>query len=549
MMFKRFLFLCVAMVLVLTGCNEPVYNQTEQNAADVKQRIEEARNKADNLGKPIPSLVVNEGVYVDKTPINLAKEPAWLKNRIIVRGDQLPFSFYSRTMANAGDRNVLTHYQFGLDQSTKVTMNYTGTVQGALDQLAAKTGYVYNVNGHQIYWQAFVTKTFDIAFMPGSSTYMVGNGGGGSGGGGGGGSGGGASAGGASASSSAGGSTTSVASSTASSQYSSMSGQLSVWKDLEDSIKQLLSSEGKVMVSQATTSVTVRDRPSNVTLVSKFIANLNNNLSKQVLVKIQVLQVSLESDYDYGINWNLVQTAFSGGTYKLVASNGTPISISSVTGLTGGAATVGLDNPGMTGSPATRLTGVISLINALKQQGKVSVVTEPRVLCQNNQVSQISIVDQQTYLASVQTTSLSGSSTGGASITSQITPGTVITGFTLYVLPKILGDKVYMQVNADLSTNLGLQTITSNGAALSPNSTPPAGTSIIQAPHVQDKQFNQRSVIASGDTLILSGFRQVSNQTGASQLLDSQALGGKGAQQVNTETIVLITPIILHGFA
>jgi hypothetical protein len=62
------------------------------------------------------------------------------------------------------------------------------------------------------------------------------------------------------------------------------------------------------------------------------------------------------------------------------------------------------------------------------------------------------------------------------------------------------------------------------------------------------KQFNQRSVIGSGDTLILAGFREVKNESGAMQLFNSQALGGKGAKQQIIETIVLITPIILHGF-
>jgi hypothetical protein len=68
-------------------------------------------------------------------------------------------------------------------------------------------------------------------------------------------------------------------------------------------------------------------------------------------------------------------------------------------------------------------------------------------------------------------------------------------------------------------------------------------------PNVTQKQFNQRSVIASGSTLILAGFKQVQNQTGAMQLLDSQALGGKAATQSNSETIILITPIILNGLA
>lgn len=111
-----------------------------------------------------------------------------------------------------------------------------------------------------------------------------------------------------------------------------------------------------------------------------------------------------------------------------------------------------------------------------------------------------------------------------------------------------MGHKVYMQVNADISQNLGIVNIASNGASVS-QLTANSQVSIIQVPHISQKQFNQRSVVKSGDTLILSGFKQISNTAGASQMLGSDALGGKSAQQYNTETIVLITPIILPGIA
>ncbi len=536
MFYQRILLICLSTIIFLSGCNQSVYNQAEANVADITQRQTEAHAKMVSATTPNPTLLMNQGLYVDRTPISLARQPLWLTNRVVLRGEQLPFSYYSRIILNGGGHNILIHYQSGLNDKVMLSMNYSGTVKGALDMLAAKTGYVYAVNCNDVYWQAFMTRTFDIAFMPGSSDYMMGK----------------ASTGAAgSAGSGGGGSVTTITGTiddSASSQYSNLKGTLSVWRDLETSIKQLLSPDGKVVVSEATTSVTVRDRPSNVSLISKFISNVNNNLSKQVLVKIEILQVTLESDFNFGINWDIVQRAFNNGTYQLVSNNGSPIALSSVTSLTG------LSSPTIAGINNSHVlagtgTGVLTLVNALQMQGKVSVVTQPQVLCQNNQVSQIRIIDQQGYLASVQTTALAGSTPNGSSITSQITPGAVVTGLTLYVLPKILGNRVYLQVNADLSNNLGLTTISSNGQTVTTTNPNTAGSSAIQVPHVQQKQFNQRSVIASGDTLILAGFRQTNNTLGAQQLFDSQTLGGKTAQQVNTETVVLITPIILRGFA
>lgn len=539
MLYRRILsalILCSTILVFLTACNPAVYNQAEANIADVTQRNADAKARMVEAEKPTPTLVVNNGLYVDKTPISLARQPSWLRNRVILRGDQLPFSFFARTVVNDGSRNVLIHYQNGLDDKALISMNYSGTIKGALDMLAAKTGYIYFVNGNDVYWNAFVTKTFDIAFMPGASDYMMGvqaSGG---------------SAGGAAASGGAPGAPSTILQDPSANQYSNLKGTLSIWKDLEASVKQLMSSEGKVMVSEATTSVTVRDRPANVNLIARYINNLNNNLSKQVFVKIEILTVTLENDFNFGINWNIVQRAFKHGTYQLVSNNGAPIAIQSATNLSpGGVAITGLNSLNM--NTAGEL-GTQALINALQQQGKVSIVSQPQVLCQNNQVSEIRLTNQDTYLASVQTTSLAGGSgtSGSASVTSQITPGTVVTGLTLYVLPKIFGNRVYLQVNADLSNSTGLQTITSNGS--NAGQLPiPSGTSIIQAPHTQQKHFNQRSVVGSGDTLILAGFKQVTNLAGAQQMLNSQTLGGKSAQEVSTETIVLITPFILHGIA
>ena len=469
-------------------------------------------------------MLVDQGLYVDKTPISLSRDPEWLKKPIIMHGAQLPFSYYARTVVGNTGKGIIIHYQEGLDATTLTSMSYSGTVKGALDVLAAKGGYVYTVNGNNIYWQAFITKTFDVAFMPGASDYMMGKSGGGGGGGGGG---------------AAGGAATGIIDDSAASQYSSMKGSLSVWKDLEETIKQLVSPDGKVIVSQATTSVTVRDKPANQAIIGHYIKNLNNTQAKQVLVKVEILEVSLNSAFNYGIDWSIVEHAFGGSNLSLNANYGTPVSI---TPLSGGTTppTFGLANAG---AVAGTSSGINLLINALKQQGRVAVVTEPRVVCLNNQVSAIRIVSQNGYLASVQNTSFGGgSSTGnstGNSVTSQITPGTLVTGLTLYVLPKIVDNKIFLQVNADLSNSLGFADISSGGA------TP----TTIQVPNVTQKQFNQRSVIGSGDTLILAGFKQVQNQTGAMQLLDSQALGGKAATQANAETIILITPIILNGTA
>lgn len=544
-MFQKWLLLFLPTLLVLSACNSPVYNQTEANVADVKLRAQAARLRSDMSAKTPPALLVNRGLYVDTTPISLYHDPSWLNNHIVIRGDQLPFSYYSRTIGQGAGNNVLTKYQTGLDAAVTVSMSYSGTLRGALDLLAAKTGYVYSVRGKSIYWQSIITKTFDIAFMPGDTDYLMGNK-----------SGGGTTS--AQGSQSAGGPsqvTNYTTSDSSSDEFSSLKGTLSIWKDLDATISQMLSPQGKVMVSQSTTSVTVRDHPTNVQLVGQYIRNINHNLSKQVLVKVQVLEVQLQNDYEFGINWQIIASAFHNSAFVINGAYGTPVSITSLTpqaallasstalGQVGSATAPGIPQIGFQGNG--KIPSYTILLNALSQQGKTSTVSEPRVVCLNNQVSVIRIVTSEGYLASVQNTSLASTGAGSTNVgvgtvTSQLTPGTVITGLTLYILPKILNNNVYLQVNADLSTRGAFLDIFSGSGT--------SGTKI-QVPNVTEKHFNQRSVIKSGDTLILAGFRAVSNTANANQFLQSQALGGKGSTQNNRETVILITPIILPGSA
>lgn len=531
-MAKRWLVLFLTTLFTVVACHSPVYNQTEANAADVKIRASDARRKAVRDALPAPALVVNPGLYVDTTPISLARMPSWMSSPVVMRGDQLPFSYYTRTIASGAGRNVLVEYQPDLDPSVNFSMSYTGTIKGALDLIASKTGYVYVVNGRKIYWKSMITRTFDVAFMPGTSDYLMGNSSGTSG-------------------------TTQASSSTAgtvanyvnsdysSSEFSSLKGTLSIWDDLKNTLTALKSPGGQVVVSQSTTTVTVRDKPTNVAMMEKYIKELNHKLGKQVLVKIQVLDVQLENDFTFGINWMLIAKALTNSNFVLNANYGTPVSITPFTPQPGQADATATILPQFGTVPVLNSSGVPKipsygvLFNALNQQGKTSVVTEPQAVCMNNQVSVIRSVSSQSYVASVQNTALAGTGTSGAggttnigTVTSQITPGTVITGTTVYILPKIMGDKVYLQVNADLST---LNSITQLGT----------GTNILQNPNVTLKHFNQRSVIRSGDTLVLSGYRQLRNVANANQFITSQALGGKGSQMQNFETIILITPFIL----
>ena len=57
MFYKKFALCIFTITLLLSGCNSPVYNQTEGNVADASIRAKEALKKSDISARPIPVVI------------------------------------------------------------------------------------------------------------------------------------------------------------------------------------------------------------------------------------------------------------------------------------------------------------------------------------------------------------------------------------------------------------------------------------------------------------------------------------------------------------
>ncbi|MGB6976786.1 MAG: hypothetical protein WBE18_04955 [Gammaproteobacteria bacterium] len=464
-----------------------------------------------------PDVEVKSGYYVSPEAIDLQDpQSAWLGKKINVQAQELPLDFVlSRILRNTG-ANV--NFQTGMNSTIPINFSYRGTIKGALDRIASMNNIAYRIKGKQIYWEEFVTRTYDVSFMPGTSSYSVGK----------------TSSGSSGSSGSTAASGTVVNSQLGSDEYSNLQGQLSVWKDLTAALHELKSPQGKVVVSESTTTITVYDRPSNVAAITNFINQLNRSLSRQVMLQVQVLDITLNKNFELGIDWNAAQH-YLNTTFNEKASLATATNVSGV--ITNGSSTTALATLGI-GS-----TNFNSLITALGQQGRVSIVTQPRVVTMNNQVAEVLITRDTAYLQSVSTTITGTSGTA----TTSLTPGVVTDGLTLHLLPKIQGTKVYLEISVALVNLASLNTINNKGvAANTPDNT--ADFEQIQIPTLTQKQFNQRTVISSGSTLVITGFQQISNQNSRAQFFGIQLLGGRGAEKQTTQTIVLITPTILGAY-
>ncbi|POR10871.1 PilN family type IVB pilus formation outer membrane protein [Diaphorobacter sp. LR2014-1] len=405
-----------------------------------------------------------------------------------------------------------TTSQMALNSAHYAPISYSGNLSGFMDILAARYGLFWEPDSNNGI-TLFKTKTqsFRLAALPGDSSMssIVGTQSTSSGSGGGGGSAGGA----------AGGAQSVSTSSASAEQRSGIKFDgLSVWKGIEESLKAMLSIEGKVVVTPATGTVTVDDTPPVLEKVAAFIKDQNSALKRQVLLNVRVLTVELNDSDSYGINWDMV--------YKNI-STGAGVALQSVSGLAAGNSSLAFNIVRTNGL----WDGTKVMLEALSKQGRVSQVTSASIVTINNQPAPLQVGRQRSYLASSTTTI----GTAGSGNTTTLQPGVISTGFSMSVLPHILdSEKLMLQYSADISALVGIATVTS-------------GQSSIQTPEVDTRNFLQRVLMNNGETLVLTGFEQFGANGGKQGIgsPDNVLLGGSvsGSQSKNM-IVVLIQPVM-----
>jgi len=376
-----------------------------------------------------------------------------------------------------------------------------GDLRGLLDAASARFGVSWKyANGAAIPGDS----TLNANVVSGSSTDGSGSSGS---------SGGGAST--------AGGSTSTISSANTSNTV--MNSQLSVFSSIQASLKSMLSPYGSAVSSPATGSITVTDTPDVLDRVAAFMDGQNHTLSKQVLINVTVLSVTLSATDTYGINWAAVYQAL--GSKFSIGNTFAP------------AVSVPVAFTAQVLSPSTRASGTTAMISALSQQGKVRRKTSASVTTLNNQPVPVQVATEQGYLASISTTN-----TANVGSQTALTPGTVTTGFNMTLLPHVLDDgTVLLQFYTNISSLVAMQNITSGTGA---------NAETIQSPEINTRNFMQRVSMRSGETLVLSGYEGLNDnltQQGTGTPTNYAFGGGVQADSTREVIVILITPVATNG--
>ena len=235
----------------------------------------------------------------------------------------------------------------------------------------------------------------------------------------------------------------------------------------------------------------------------------------QVLIEASIIEVTLNDDLKYGLQW-VFDDKIRGG---LSGSGGLSTNGTAIGAVTAGAGfSYTLRNP----------LGVRAVINALATKSLVNVISSPSLMVMDNHTASIAVGTQQPIRSSE--TFVSGSNNVTSSIQYKDT------GVTLSVTPSVnAGNMVTMQIN---------QAVTDVGAQ-------DAATG--QVSFLQ-RQFNSRVAVRSGETLVLGGLIRDNSSTGKAGIpllqdipLLGKLFGANNKVEARTELLVVITPRVVRN--
>ncbi|ANI21630.1 hypothetical protein AB870_25725 [Pandoraea faecigallinarum] len=585
---KRLGVLCA--ITLLTACGTPgMLSKTDEN---VTRAHEQARAAVDtHTAPPIRAIEHVDGAWLSRKSVAVnatAALPDFFKREVrFSTGASLPMSVLLAQVARSNGLTIRVASDVACDAGASgasgapggrgggptklfqvnctdsgepaVPLQYRGPLAGLLDTIAHRSGTHWTYRDGVVQFARYVTRTFQIKMMPGSSSYTAsvgkaskmkaerGPSGGGSN----------AGSGGVDLSFNADANVT-------------VESELDYWTDLVKTVNDMLSPGGRATPSVVTSSLVVTDTADVISRVAQYIDAENAVLGRQVKLRVQVYSVSLEENSAAGIDWSLVYRSASG----FAASLGGPAASGLLMARQGGL--------NVSKIPNGRLAGSTAFLRALSQQGRVSTVIDTTVVTLNNQPAPVAVTENQGFVA--QTKMTPGNYGGQAVVTAE--QSVLTTGFVMNLLPTLMDNRsVMLQVQIDMSDLKKLEKInlrTGKESASGSDAGNGGGTQVqarvgggkagdgasvtiggkddergrgddglgvgtfMQLPLTASVQTMQRASLKSGDTLVLSGFRRKDDSTDRDGIYHYEG-GTKEARARVNEVVILISPELTEG--
>ncbi len=318
---------------------------------------------------------------------------------------------------------------------------------------------------------------------------------------------------------------------------------------------------GSYTIDPQTGTIIVTTTPSVMKRVEAFISKIKKNLTREVLIDVQILEVDLNKTHKLGIDWSKFPGVIQFYSMPKLKSTINSIISSEASSSSGGATTSssGIVSPISTSPFPSSAQGSLevgvlatptptaavqwsneALINFLSTQGRVNTVSSPQLLTLNNQPAIVSVGVNDFYVTYEQSTTSSSSNLSTSTVTSKLNP--LFIGVTLNITPEIAKNgKIILKIVEAVNKKIGEKTV--------PTGIPSAPTQTI--PLVETRQTSTIVRTMSGQPVIISGLIQQTNSRTLKKvplLGDIPLLGGlfryRESTNTHSELVIIVTPYL-----
>lgn len=284
-----------------------------------------------------------------------------------------------------------------------------------------------------------------------------------------------------------------------------------LYVDLAEGVRTLLSEEGRMSLDRTAALLQVTDTPGRLARVEQYLEAVMLRVTRQVQIEAKVIEVELHEEFSAGINWKLVL----GGL-----TNSATISQTLAPATSGGF------------TLALKAGDFSALLNAFAAQGKVNVLSSPRITAMNNEPAVMRIGTQDVFF--VTTTQVDPL---GNILQTAVTPQTLTEGVTLSVTPQVSADGIiHLSVNPSITERTGVATSR-------------LGDTV---PIISVRETDTLVRVREGETIVIAGLMQdrANADTAKVPLIGDVPVVGnlfKRSEKTRrkTDLVILMTPTIM----
>lgn len=278
-------------------------------------------------------------------------------------------------------------------------------------------------------------------------------------------------------------------------------------------------SGNKLIINEMAGIIYVTDYSDNMERIADFLKDVEEAVRRQVMIQAHIVEVSLDDSYSFGIDWELLTGSGAGESGELFRFSQELVPTPAT-----GVFQIGVTNKKVT-----------ALLDAMKKQGQVNVLSSPKISTMNNQRAVIKLTTKE--VSWITNTILNAE---GNVVLSYTTPQIDEVGIFLDVTPQVdESGLITIQIHPSISDKRPIDSISPDGKS--------------SRPIIDTREIDAMIKVRNGQTIVIAGLivDKINETTKRVPFLGDLPLLGNLFKQTfqekrKSELVLLMTPYVLN---